>query len=48
LTSINDWIIWVRYSLLMNGLEMPMVNFLPSGAAVGCPAGAEEPYPCVL
>ncbi len=31
LTSINSAIIWVRYSLLMNGFEMPMVNFPANG-----------------
>src|SRR5215216_2508678 len=38
LTSINSSIIWVRYSLLMNGLEIPMVNGPP--AAAGSVAGA--------
>ncbi len=35
LISINSAIICVRYSLLMNGFETPIVNFLASGAA-GC------------
>jgi len=26
---MSSWIICVRYSLLMNGLEIPIVNFLP-------------------
>src|SRR5215213_3502022 len=36
LTSINSSIICVRYSLLINGLEIPMVNGAPSapGASV--------------
>src|SRR5688572_14361198 len=32
LTSINSSIICVRYSLLINGLEMPIVNGTPSAA----------------
>src|SRR5688500_7507502 len=32
LTSINSSIICVRYSLLINGLEMPIVNGAPSAA----------------
>src|SRR5215207_534267 len=36
LTSINSSIIWVRYSLLMKGLEIPIVNgpSPPAGASV--------------
>src|SRR6266536_4256386 len=45
LTSCNSEIICVRYSLLMNGLEIPTVNFFPAGAWVAasvaaCVAGA--------
>src|SRR5512142_3111119 len=40
LTALRSSIIWVRYSLLMNELEMPMVNFLAAGASVAAGAGA--------
>ncbi len=33
LTSFSSWIICVRYSLEMKGLEMPIVNFLAAGCA---------------
>src|SRR4051794_21684299 len=38
LVSISSWIICVRYSLLMKGFEIPMVNFLPGAAAAVLPA----------